>query len=280
MSIWNGKYVSINNIITKAYRDLGMSDAINYVDAIEWCAEALELIGSPTFLEEKVKIIEVVDYRAQIPTSLHLIQSTWGYDGTVDSDCLDDTTGFIPMKYASDVMHYYTNSCTDRHCHSSLTYKVNNNYIFTNFDAGAIKLSYWAMPSDDQGFPLIPDQIKVREAVAGHLKWRLAFIKWSTGKMPGAVYQKLEQDRDWYIGAAQTAGLMPGLDQMEGIKNNFLRMIKKINQHADGFASSVEQEQRIIHNAGGSGSSSGGSDNDARTFFYYRAEGNSVMASD
>ena len=46
MSIWNGKYVSVNNIISKVYRDMDMSDQLNISDAVEWCGEALELIGS------------------------------------------------------------------------------------------------------------------------------------------------------------------------------------------------------------------------------------------
>jgi hypothetical protein len=56
--------------------------------------------------------------------------------------------------------------------------------------------------------------------------------------------RKIEQERDWYIGAAQTRGHMPSVDMMESIKNNILRLIPKINQHSDGFASSGSQEQR------------------------------------
>lgn len=280
--IWNGKYVSINNIITKVYRDMGMSDQINYTDAVEWIGEAIELIGNPGTHHEIVDIIEVSEYRARLPLCLHQIQSAWGYDGVVDAGCLNDTTGFIPMRYSTDVMHHYTTSCKDRECQSRLTYKVNNDFMFANFESGAIKLSYWAIASDENGFPLIPDQIKFREAVAGHLKWKIAFIKWMGGKMPGAVYQKIEQDRDWYIGAAQTAGQMPGLDMMEGIKNNFLRLIPKINQHMDGFQSAGDAEQRITHNSlGSSGTDGSADDRPSSTFFFFRdADGNSQQAGE
>ena len=65
MSIWNGKYVSINNIISKVYRDMDMAEQLNISDAIEWCGEALELIGSPGTLIEKVVIIKVDEYSQQ-----------------------------------------------------------------------------------------------------------------------------------------------------------------------------------------------------------------------
>ena len=40
------KYTSLNTIIAKVYRDMGMSDELDISDAVEWGAEAIELIGS------------------------------------------------------------------------------------------------------------------------------------------------------------------------------------------------------------------------------------------
>lgn len=277
MSIWNGKYVSINNIISKVYRDLDMSDQINISDAVEWCGEAIELIGSPGTLEEKVTILEVSEYRAAIPSDLHQVQTIWGYSGTVQSDdstadnYIDDITHFTAMRYSMDTMHMYMNNCNDYKCNSGYTYIVNDSYVYPNYQCGAIKLSYWAIPTDDDGYPKIPDQIKFREAVAAHLAWKIARIKMITGKMNGQVYMEFKQERDWYIGAAQNAGQMPGLDMMESLKNNFIRLIPKINQHRDGFASASSPEQRYTHNSVGfNGDARGYSDKDNdRTFFYY-----------
>lgn len=269
MSIWNGKYVSINNIISKVYRDMDMSDQLNLNDAVEWCGEALELIGSPGTLIEKVVTLEVAEYRSLIPADLHQVQTIWGYSGTVDPECLDGLS-YTPMRYSTDTMHFYMENCNDRQCHGGLTYMVNDSHVYPNYKTGAIKLSYWAIPTDCNGYPMIPDQIKFREAVAAHLSWKIARIKMISGKMPAQFYAEFKQERDWYIGAAQTAGQMPGLDMMESIKNNFIRLIPKINQHSDGFASAGAPEQRITNTVSGTGASGASSnkDND-RTFFYY-----------
>jgi hypothetical protein len=37
------------------------------------------------------------------------------------------------------------------------------------------------------------------------------------------MYMKIEQERDWYIGAAQT---MPSIDMMESIKNQYIDYLK------------------------------------------------------
>jgi len=74
----------------------------------------------------------------------------------------------------------------------------------------------------------------------------LAFIKLIAGTISESIYAKLAQERDWYIAAAQTRGHMPSVDQLEGIKNNIIRLIPKINQHSDAFKTANHQEQRNI----------------------------------
>ncbi len=100
--------------------------------------------------------------------------------------------------------------------------------------------------------------------------WKLAFIKMMQGKIDKGTYQLIERDRDWYIGAAQTRGNMPNPDMMESLKNNFLRMIKKINQHGDGWASAGHQEERRIHNALPQGDDILSDNKEAPTFFNFK----------
>jgi len=91
---------------------------------------------------------------------------------------------------------------------------------------------------------MIPDDITFKTAVSYHIMMKLAFIKFMSGTITENVYSKIAQDRDWYMGAAQTRGHMPSIDQLEGIKNNIIRLIPKINQHADAFKTANQQEKR------------------------------------
>jgi len=249
--IGNGKYVSIEPIIAKVYRDLGMANDLDITDAIEWAGEAMELIGATVALNEKVKSLTVKEYKTKIPCDLYYINTVSGVDMLVDEDdCPVNSTTYKAMRYTTDSYHHWRcGSSQDHVCDSDMTYAVNDNYLFPNFEEGKLLVSYMAMPVDSRGYPKIPDDVKFKEAVAGHIKWRLGFIKWMNGKMPAAVYQKLEQDRDWYIGAAQNRDKMPSEDMMESIKNNWLRLIPKINQHADGHKSAGSAEKRISHNS-------------------------------
>lgn len=247
----NGKYVSIEPIISQVYRDMGMSDGLDIGDAVEWAGEAMEFIGATVNLIDKVKSVDVKEFKASIPCDLHYINTIAGVSVTLtDDDCDVETQSYTAMRYSTDSFHHWKcGKSEDSKCQSDLTYTINDDYIFTNFSEGRVLISYMGMPVDKRGYPKIPDDVKFKAAVAGHIKWKLGFIQWMNGKLPGAIYQKLEQDRDWYIGAAQNRDKMPSMDEMESIKNNWIRLIPKINQHADGHKSAGSPEQRISHNS-------------------------------
>lgn len=262
------KHVSIFNIINSVYRDLNLSEPINIVDAVEWAGEALELIGAALYYQEVVEVLLVKDYKAKLPVGLHYIETAGGF---VTEDILHcpESNQFTQMKYSTDAYHHsYCKNNKDCLCISNLTYKVNEDYIFPNFETGFIKISYKRIPIDNEGYPSIPDDIKFRRAVSYYLQEKIGFIKWSQGKMPEAVYRKIEVNKEWAMGAANTSANMPSVDMMESIKNNWIRLIPKINQHSDGFKSMNIQEQRYTHNTINNASLLGNPSNE-NTFFNY-----------
>lgn len=272
---WNSRYTSVKEIIGKVYRDMGMADQINFADAVEWAGEAIELIGAPFHLLDKSERLTIANYRAELPCDLHYIVTTRGLskESTTEDACDDIETGsFMPMRYSTDAYHHwYCNNANfkDTNCQGDYTYKVNDNFIFTNFETGFVLLAYKGIPVDDDGFPKIPDDPKFKNAVAYHIMWKMAFIRSMQGKMPAALFQKIEQDRDWYMGAAQTRGQMPSVDMAESIKNNWIRLIPKINQHQDGFKSAGHQEERYTHNSGLGGSTNRDTRTDSdETYFH------------
>jgi hypothetical protein len=128
-------------------------------------------------------------------------------------------------------------------------YKVNDGYIYTNFETGFIEIVYTGFATDDHGFPMIPDDQRFIEAVRWSLMEHLDYKKWRTAEISDKVYQHSEQNRDWYIASARSKASIPSLDKMESIKNMFLRMIPKINEHDTYFKYSNRPEQMYIHNS-------------------------------
>lgn len=278
--IWNGKYVKIYSIIEKVYRDMGMLDQINFGDALEWAGEAMEFIGTPHQLIDAVEVYHFDCKRLKLPINLHFLLAARALPNVTckqyeEAKKCGKKFNFYPMRYSTDTMHRYCSDNTDRnHLNCDLTYIVNDDYLIPNFEEGLIQMNFKAIPVDEKGFPLVPDDVKFRNAVAYHIMWKLAFIKLMAGKIPQSAYQIIERDRDWYIGAAQSRGNMPNPDMMESIKNNWIRLIKKINQHSDGFKSAGFPEQRNTVNSLPLESGSITRNSNDPTFFYISKQEN------
>jgi hypothetical protein len=235
----NSKTVSINSIIERVFRDTGSVENVDLPDVIEWVGECIELIGAPISCIDKIEVIEVKEGRAFLPCDLYSVLQA------------RDNERKVALRASTDSYHGRHNTETsDLHRDSSLTYRLTDSCMFPNFNTGSIELAYKAIPTDDNGYPTIPDDIKFVKAVEYYIREKIDYKLWRTGKLPQGVYEKTVQDQLWYLGAAQTRSKMPSIDQMENIKNNMIRLIPKINHHSSYFMDFGQPEQRYNNNAG------------------------------
>jgi len=233
----NGKVKSIQHIIEKVFRDTGLVEGVDLHDAIEWAGECIELIGAPQSLTNKVESVTIENGRGDLPCDLHLVMQSRVKTGN----------GYSAMSYATDNFHRHCSNSPDVGCVCTVTYTLSDDCIFTNFDSGVIEIAYRALPTDGNGWPTIPDNIKVVKAVEWYIREKIDYKLWRSNKVTQGVYEKTVQEQVWYLGAAQTSIAMPSVDEMTNIKNNWLRLIPKINQEQDFFATLGVQEQRNIN---------------------------------
>lgn len=226
----NGKYVSLESIVERVYRDTGFEIDTDWIDVAEWIGSVIDLINAPMQYIERITddndkpYIEIVDGRGELPCDLIRIIQTRTCEG-------------IPMRYSTDSYHFarHVDGCRDLTCSSDLTYKVNNNYIFTNFDEGKIEMAYVAFPTDERGYPMIPDDEVFKQAATAYVAERIGFRQFMRSKMQPQAYQLLKQERDWYVARATTKPLIPNRDKMESIKNQFRRIVSFENEHNGGY---------------------------------------------
>lgn len=240
--MFNGKTKSIQSIIEKVFRDTGLVEGVDLYDCVEWAAECMELIGAPQSYSQKVASIEITDGRGDLPCDLHQIAQTR----------IKTEKGYSPMRYATDNFHakIHCDNSKDINCSSSYTYRVSDDCIFVDFSGGTVEMAYMAFSTDKNGWPTIPDDIKFVKAVEFYIREKIDYKLLRAGKIQPGVYDRTLQEQLWYIGAAQTRGVMPnGVDDMENIKNNWIRLIPKINQQEDFFGTLGNQEERISHNS-------------------------------
>ena len=126
------------------------------------------------------------------------------------------------------------------------TYVVTPGYIKTTLKTGYIMLSYQAVPVDNEGYPMIPDDESFEEAIYWYINMKLTYPDWKMGRVRDAVYYDARSSWNFYRKQAYANAMMPNIDQLESIKNAWLRLVPEINEHSNGFSTLADAQ--VIYN--------------------------------
>jgi hypothetical protein len=284
------KYVSVFQVIGNVIRDGGyeQSDFIED-DLIQWAAEALDLIGVPGQYIDKVASLTGVKGKYRLPCDwkqrvqvagltpagqFPMRESTGTFHPIFKSckctqDCNCSTNNSYanfetPISYDANgnpVINFSNayNVAFNKNLYiggtSNLfpvdpTYKINDNYIITNFDNKDCKIlvAYKAFPVDDNGYPMIPDDVAYKMAVQWYIIEKLDYKMLRRSKIEKHVHDYSVQQCSWYMGKANEHGHQPSIDQLESWKNQTLQLLPKINRHSSFFERLGELSQMPLGN--------------------------------
>jgi hypothetical protein len=128
-----------------------------------------------------------------------------------------------------------------------LTYVISGGYVKTNVESGYLMIAYQAVPTDNDGYPMIPDNQSFMEAIYWYITMKLLYPQWVSGQVRDAVYADAKRSWNFYCKQAYGNSMMPnGADQIESIKNTWHRLVEDFNEH-DSFFSTMGQEQQIYN---------------------------------
>src|ERR1035437_3358937 len=235
------KYVSCKNILEGIYRDNAITEEVNFLDCLDWIGEGLESIGAFSQYQQRTCTLSLCDYRAALPCDFHKMQGV-NFEGwplvpatSQYGNIIPDSTATVDIRINNKPVTfpaYFDASPTGT---EKNTYLINDNFIFTNMKDGDLTLSYIAIPTDDEGFPMIPDNYYYLKAIKSYVTYMLDRIQWRIGRLNERVYRESKEDWQWYIQAARSAGMMPNIDQMENFKNMWVRLVPKLNEFDSHF---------------------------------------------
>ena len=253
---------SIDRTINMVIRNLGLGqDEIPYRDFIEWSADALEHIGSYYQFKEKECLIVIDDYRGFLPCDfVHSVRfkegcvlepySTgfWGnsLSNALNNACVDyenlnayqrfsiipNNINPMPKDDNIKTLQFNKNLIGNVNVNklTNMDWNLNGNVITAAFRYGIIRIQYLAMPVDDRGFPLVPDNPSFRDALFWKIAMQLCLRDPKIFKNP--QLQDFEYcSRKWafYCKQARSEANMPNLEMLERMKNNFYSLIPNIN---------------------------------------------------
>lgn len=238
--MYNGTVTSLKTILWKVLRH-PLALELSYEEAAEHAVEAIRLIGAPlSFLDVVSPLITIANYKAALPLNLLNIK---GVRIITNDDNYDD--GAIALRYATDVYHAGANCNPDSNddIPYEYTYTVQNGVIFTSVPDGTIQISYKALPIDDEGFPLVPNEQKTMLALEYYILHRYLEPLWLIGKITDKAFNYIETKRHFYMAGADTSLKLQSVDQWESIMNTINRLIISDGAYKTFYKGSGERER-------------------------------------
>lgn len=234
------QYTSIKTVIDKLMRNPLLAD-LTFEAAIDYTVDFMQIVGVPKMFEDMVEDIPVVAYRAALP--LNWIDTISVAYLTPTDDDGPQSEG-LPMRYATSTYHQDPNS------HAGLaehTFMIQNSLIVTSFETGNIRLSYRGIAVDNDGFPLLVDNSTFIRALSNYIKLQHYTILFELGKIQGAVYQNVQQQYAWAVGACETDMHRLDLSKAEAFFNMYSTLLIRGNEFNTKFKNSGSKEFLISH---------------------------------
>lgn len=215
-------YRSLDTIFSKLLANPNMN-GITPSDVASYTLECISFIGVPMAYENKVTVppIEICDHRGDLPCDIVYIQQTRKRSGNL----------LAPMRYSTDTFTsgYHESGSPDVVSTANLPkdyyYSLNGGKIYTGFEEGQLEMSYKAVKTDEDGFPMIPDNEKYSRAVEAYIKLKWYEIQWELGNLPDKVLARADREYCFAVGSAQNYGHLQSLDQAESFTNMITNLV-------------------------------------------------------
>lgn len=209
-------YTSIKQIMDRIMQHPLMQD-ISLEQVIDMTISFMRIVGVPRMFTEKIVEIETNAYRAKLPCDYYKIIQVRPVGGAA-------------LTYSTDSFFAGGKNAYNN------TYKIQGNIIYTSLENSKLELAYLAIETDEEGYPLLPDNSSFTRALELYIKKQWFTILFDMGKITPAVLDNTQREYAWAVGDCMTEFNRLSIDEMESFSNSWRTMIMRTHEHSNGFA--------------------------------------------
>lgn len=226
------KYTSLRVVIDKILRD-PLFNGLNYEAAVDYCIDFINIVGLPYSFEEKKFEGEIVDYRCQLPIDfVGVIQLIINQ---IPARTSSDTIGkfYSELKTKDNFSYEYNSDYYSRS--ADYTFKIEGDVIYTSVPKGKLLLIYQAIPTTEEGEVAIPDDPTFIRALRAYIEKEHIRILWRHQKVSDKVYEDVQQEYAFAVGACETNARRLELPDMETFSNMWRTLLIRDNEYFHRF---------------------------------------------
>lgn len=193
-------YISSKEIIGQVLTDFNVPKT-DYIDRMyDWIRNALEIMEMEKYYTNSVCIKDIENNKTTLPCCIEFLHSIW-VPKVEGGNCRNDK-GLQKLTIRNNPL--IGKLIKDNyHPHSFGT--VDGNFLYTSFEKGQVIIFYRGVPVDKEGYPLVPRNAKVKEALPFYIIYRLGLsgydhprIKWNEAyQMWERLYPAASNSVDW-----------------------------------------------------------------------------------
>lgn len=125
---------------------------------------------------------------------------------------------------------------------NELQYTTKPGYINTCMPRGFVKISYYAIYTDEDSMPMIPDLESYKECLYWYITMKLMYPKKLKGQISQGDYYDIRNSYNFYRKQAYAEAMMPTVDDLETISNIYTKLYPEINDHNMFFSTSGDEQ--------------------------------------
>lgn len=197
-------YINVKHIIGRFLKELSIDDT-NYVDDIpQWVEDAIGIMNINNYYVNKYSIKQVTNSKTSLPCDIEHLYGIWV---STDLEQACNITNLRRLFIRNSPL--FGHGISTPH-HEAAYGTINLSILHTSFQTGYVYFVYKGLPLDKDGFPLVPKNSYIQEALQ---YWFIYKMSLSGYKHP--VISREEAYQKWNILYPQAANDINWMDLQE-----------------------------------------------------------------
>lgn len=199
--------------------------SLQFETIIQYTLDFLNLTNFNELYLDQVTTVHVEDYRVLLPINVIRIDQVKSVDGVYFKAMSGTFSGSL----------------------ENPAYKIQGNILYTNIKECDLEIAYKGLPIDEDGYPLVLDNVYFLMALEAFIKKQMFTIYFDEGKIHLNVLQQAQQDYAFRVAQLHSKMALPSVSEMQAISNMWNKMHLTTKDFYNGFEQLTNIDTYKIH---------------------------------